>query len=117
MIEFEKVVNGLSQYINKNIYVGMNDWQEIAARIAVSRVLDNEEKIKKFLMENGYVRTFGVMDDEGNIDIENLGKELKQAVELKEKVVVSVPFFGKMTFTSKDVDELYREITGGEIVK
>lgn len=115
MIEFNRVVDGINRYIDSNIYSGMNDWQEILARIAVGRFFDNQENIKKTLIENGYIKTFAIMDANGNVDVENLGRELKREIERKGQLSVSIPLFGKMTFTAKDVNELYREITGGEL--
>lgn len=115
MVEFEKVINGLNRYINNNIYQGMNDFQEIAARVAIGRVFDNEENIKKFLLENGYIKTFAIMDESGNVDIENLSKEFRREIEQKGKMTVSIPLFGKMTFHADDVNELYKEITGSDL--
>ena len=36
--EFEKVINGIAKYINNEIYPGMNQLQEFAARVAVSLI-------------------------------------------------------------------------------
>ena len=112
MVEFNRVIDGLARYMNKNIYANMNDWQEILARIAVGRIIGNPEMLKQSLQENGIVRTFAVMDSEGNVDLEPIMRDLKREIERKGKLSVNISMFGKMTFVPQDVDEIYREITG-----
>lgn len=117
MVPFEEVIQGLSRFINSNnLYANMNDLQEIAARIAVGRILTNHEHIKTALMNNGIIRTFGFMDDEGNVDLENLMKELKGEIEKKGKMCIEIPMIGKFIFHPEDMDGLYREITGRNII-
>ena len=113
MVEFNKVVDGLARYLNNNFYSKLNDWQEVLARIAVGRIIGNPEALKQSLMANGIVRTFAVMDSEGNVDLENLAKDLKREIERKGKISVEVRMFGKISFVASDIDEIYREITGG----
>lgn len=113
MLAFEKVLDGIARYIDKEIYTGMNDWQEVMARIAVSRVFDNREHLKNRLVNNGVIRTFGVIDEEGMVDVDGLAADLKKQIEQKGKITVSLPMFGKLTFKAEDVDNLYRTIKEG----
>lgn len=113
MVEFNRVIDGLIRYLNNNLFAKMNDWQEVLARIAVGRIIGNPEALKQSLMANGIVRTFAVMDSEGNVDLENLARDLKREIERKGKISVEVPMFGKMSFVASDIDDIYREITGG----
>ena len=112
LYKFEKVMEGISNYINAEVYSGMNDLQEIAARIVIGRLIGNEETIKKALVNNGVIRTFGIIDGEGMVDIESLAKDLKREIERKGKLVVNIPMFGKLTFVPDDVDTLYKYIIG-----
>lgn len=109
---FDKVIEGISRYLDGEIYSNMNDLQEIVARIAVGRVIENQDHIKSTLMNNGIIRTFGVIDTDGLVDIDSLTKELKREIERKGKLTISIPMFGKMTFNSNDVDVLRQYITG-----
>ena len=113
MVEFNRVIDGLLRYLNNNLFAKMNDWQEVVARIAVGRIIGNPESLKQSLQANGIVRTFAVMDSEGNVDLEPLMRDLKREIDRKGKLTVEIPMFGKMSFTAADVDEIYREITGG----
>lgn len=114
--EFEKVIDGLSKYINDEIYVGMNDLQEFAARIMVGRIINNRDNVKEMLINNGFIRTFGVMDAEGMVDVESLASDIKKEIARKEKITFNIPMFGRMTFKPSDVDMLYKNITGEEML-
>lgn len=111
-MEFEKVINGIVKYLNKEIYAGMNDWQEVLARMAISRIFGNTNNLKQSLLNNAYVKTFAIMDANGNIDVENLYLDLKKQIEAKGKITLVLPMFGNFTFTPTDVDKLYQSIIG-----
>lgn len=111
--KFEKVIDGISRYINAEIYTGMNDLQELLARMAVGRVISNEEAIKESLMNNGIIRTFDLIDREGMVDVDGLRNELKKEIERKGKISISIPMFGKLSFTPADVDSIYKYIVEG----
>lgn len=112
-VTFEKALDGAVKYINSEIIPGMNDWQEIAVRIAIGRIYENLESAKTTLASNGIVRAFGIMDADGNIDIDRLAAEVKKEVERKTKMQISIPGFGKFTFMPGDVDKLRKLITEG----
>ena len=107
---FEKVLDGAVRFINEDIVPGMNDWQEIAARIAIGRLYENQQSVLTFLQNNGIVRAFGVIDSDGNVDIDRLCTDLKREIQKKKKIQVAIPGFGKMSFDASDVDKLYNYI-------
>ena len=109
--EFEKVVDGIIKYIDKEMLHEMNDVQEFFARVIVGRVLNNQEQIKRSIMSNGFLRTFGVIDSEG-VDVDGLMEDLKREIQRQEKITFSIPMFGKITFRPSDVDELHKYIVG-----
>ena len=113
MVEFNRVIDGLARYMNNNLFANMNDWQEVVAMVAVGRIIGNPESLKQSLMANGIVRTFAVMDSEGNVDLEPIMRDLKREIDRKGKLTVEIPMFGKMSFVASDIDDIYREITGG----
>ena len=43
---------------------------------------------------------------DGNINIEKLGSDLRREIDKKGKMQLSVPGFGKFSFTAADVDKL-----------
>ena len=109
-MRFEKVVNGILKYMDAEIYAGMNDLQEMAARIAVSRLVRNSDNLKKMLMNNAFVKTFAIIDDNGDVDIEGLMEDIKDQIDRKGKLTISIPMFGTFSFVPSDVDKLHRTI-------
>lgn len=109
--KFEKVVESAAKWLGEEIYPKMNDLQEFVARMVVGRVLENEGKIKEVLSANGMLRTFGFIDDEGMVDADVLFADIKREIERKGKLVINIPWIGKLTFTPEDADALYKYIT------
>lgn len=112
-MEFEKVLNGIIKYLNNEIYAHMNDWQEMLARIAVSRIVGNSHNLKTMLIENPFFKTFAIIDENGNVDLDGLIRDIRTQIEQKEKISFSLPVFGKFTFTASDIDKLHRTILEG----
>ena len=113
--EFERVIDGLSQYIDKEIYSKMNEVQEFAARVLMGRFINNEANVKNMLINNGFVRTFGIIDNNGTIDVVALAKDIKREIARKGKISFSIPLFGTMSFVPEDADAIFRSITGEEL--
>ena len=111
-MNIERVMNGIARYMDREIYSNMNDWQEVVARLAVSRLLGNRN-LENTLMNNAYIRTFAIVDSDGNVDVDGLYRDLKTLVQQKGKIEISLPIFGKYTFHETDVDNLYNCIMGG----
>ncbi|MBQ5825155.1 MAG: hypothetical protein IIW48_10175 [Clostridia bacterium] len=110
-MNLERVLNGIARYLDREIYAGMNNWQEVIARIAVSRMLNN--KSLENMLNNPYMRTFAIIDTEGNVDVDGLYRDLRTYISNKGKIEIELPIFGKFTFTESDVDSLYNCIIGG----
>lgn len=106
MVDFDTTLDGVTKYINTYICKDLNDWQDVIVHMAIGRIYNNKSAIKQMMINNGYVRALGVVDKNCNIDVENLLVELKAEVERKQKVSVSVPLIGTMTFKPADVDTL-----------
>ena len=109
MVEFERVIHGLNRYIESEIYRDMNDWQEVLARIAVSRMIGDTDALKESLMHNGFVRTLNIIDeDNGMVDVEGLIHDLKEQMARKGEIKITFPLLGTFKFNSADIDNLYR---------
>ena len=111
-VPFDSVVGGLTQYINKEIYSGLNDLQEIFARIVVGRLSQNTQAMKEKLVKNGIVKTLGYIDEEGYVDIDLLMHDVKNEIERKGSICVEIPLIGKLTFHAEDVNSIRNEIVG-----
>jgi hypothetical protein len=110
--KFDKVVDGIAKYINSEIYKGMNDVQEFLSRIVVGRLIENQEHIKRSLIDNGVVRSMGYIDSEGMVDVDTLMIDVKREIERKGKLEMTIPMIGKLTFVPDDVAILHGFIKG-----
>ena len=86
----------------------MVDWQEMLTRIAISRIIGDEGKLKTSLMNNSFVKTFSIIDADGRVDVDGLMRDIKRQIEAKGKLEFSVPMLGKFSFVADDVDTLHR---------
>lgn len=109
-MSFEKVINGILRYLNAEIFSKMSSWQEVLARVAVSRMIGNADVLKQSLIDNSFFRTFAIIDSHGNIDVDGLMRDLRAQIAEKGKLVITLPMLGSFTFTADDVDELHRYI-------
>lgn len=107
---FENVVLGINKYIDQEICANLNDLQDFAARLVIGRLNDNADKLKQYLMNNGFVKTLCVIDSEGLVDVDRLLQDVKKQIERKNGLPVQIPLIGKITFHSSDVDVLYNMI-------
>ena len=111
-MNFTKVLDGISSYIDNEIFPGMSDWQQVIARIAIGRVYENRGSIEESLSNNGVIRAFKIIDEDGNVDVERLMKDLRNEISRKGKLEIKIPMFGKLTFAPEDVDVLHKTIEG-----
>ena len=112
-VEFEKVIDGINKYIDKEICSGLNELQDIAVRFTIGRLNESADNFKQFLMSNGFVKTLCIIDDEGMVDIDRLLRDIKKEIDRKGSLSVKIPLIGKLTFTAPDVDVLHDLIIEG----
>lgn len=113
--EFCKVIDGISKYLDSEIYSGMNEVQEFAARVFLGRFFSNHEALKQSLMNNEFLKLFNIIDEDGKVDVDTLATDIKREIARKDKITFSIPLFGKWMFKPSDVDVLVKTITGGDI--
>lgn len=111
-MKFDRVINGIHVYLNNEIYPNMNDWQEILARLVISRIMGDTNKLKGILKDNAFVSTFAIIDSDDNVDIDGIMADLRRMIEEKGKFTINIPMFGDFTFMPEDVDKLHRTIQG-----
>lgn len=110
-VKFEKVIDGISKYIDGEIYGMLNDWQEIVARMFVGRILGNRDGLKQKIMENPILMSFAMIDSDGNMDVDLFLSDLKNVIAQKGGLAFSIPMFGHLKFVEADVDRLRKYIT------
>ena len=111
-MEFNRVINGIVKYLNREVIPNMNEWQGFVARMGTARILNNTDNLKKLLADNVYVKTFAIFDEHGNVDIDGLINDLKTAIKDKGYIEFELPMFGKFKFIESDIDNLHSYIRG-----
>lgn len=110
-IDFNTALNGVIAYIEQFIYPTLTSVQEILARTAVGVMVDNPDALKERLMNNQFIQFMGVMDCDGNVDVETICKHLKEQIARKGKLDIQFKLLKlNYTFYATDVDLLYTTI-------
>ena len=127
MVEIDRAINGFLTYADRNIFSKMTSAQQIVIGTIVNMAMEKPEKTKELVMDNSFLKTFDMVNSNGEIDIEFVFRNLKKTIEQKGELIINLPAFDiplvgkkqlfgeKLTFKSYDIDELYREITGGNL--
>lgn len=115
-VKFEAVIDGISKYMDKEIYVNMNSWQEVIARAAVGLFIENRAATKEAFINNGIIRSFGIINESGDVEIDRLASSLKREIQRKKEISFKVPMYGEFKFNPSDVDTLYEMITGTNLI-
>lgn len=110
-MNLDRVLNGIVKYMDREILSSMNDWQEFLARLAMARLLGNKN-LEAMLLDNPYVKTFAIIDEHGNVDVDGLHRDFKTLIQSKGKIEIALPMFGTYTFNESDVDKLFDCIRG-----
>ena len=108
MITIDQAMRGVVRFIDTEILPHLPTGKGIGAGIAVALIMDGGKERILALRENPVVQMMGVMDETGNINIDRLYNAVRPKCE--QRLPVSIPFIGELTFDQNDVDKLYRYI-------
>jgi hypothetical protein len=115
--EADRIIDGVSRYIGMTgIYTKMNRAQRFMVRSFVRQAENDKvkENIKEFLANNTFIQVMDIADKEGKVDVVAMAKIIKQDLE-EDKEAFDFPLVGDIAFDAKDVDILFRNITGEEL--
>ena len=105
-MKIEKIVDGLSKYIEDKMFPTMVNWQRIAARTVIARAKKKPEIIGKIMPALNFLE---YADESQDINIDDFIEDFNGAVRAEGFLELSIPFLGlKYKFLPSDVDELCR---------
>lgn len=109
MVTIDQAMRGAARYADNEIIPHLPTGKGIGAGIALALIMDGGKAQLLKLRENPAVQMMGVMDADGNIDIDRLYNVARPRVD-GQKLPVMVPIIGELRFDAGDLDKLYRYI-------
>lgn len=109
MITIDQALRGASKYADNEIIPHLPTGKGIAVGTALTLIMDGGKSRLLQLREHLVVQLMGVMDEDGNIDLDRLYNAARPKVD-GQKVPLPIPIIGELRFDVNDVDKLYRYI-------
>lgn len=112
MVHYSKVTNGLMAYVDKEIVSKMNgSLKSWGVGIVAGLLGKRAEGMFAALREQPVLTSLGLIDGE-MVDIESIYAEALRMAQ-RGSATANVPMLGAITFSTADVESLYRYIIGG----
>ena len=109
MVTIDQAMRGVAQYADNEIIPHLPTGKGIGAGIALALIMDGGKSRILALKDHPAVQMMGIMDAEGNIDLERLYNAARPKVD-GQKVPLTIPIIGELRFDVNDVDRLYKYI-------
>jgi hypothetical protein len=109
MVTIDQAMRGVAQYADNEIIPHLPTGKGIGAGIALALILDGGKNRILALKDHPAVKMMGIMDEEGNIDLDRLYNAARTRVDGK-KIPWDIPIIGELKFDVNDVDRLYKYI-------
>lgn len=112
MVSINKIEQGVAAYLDSELMPKLpnSGFEKVLAGTALSLAIRRSGNILDSYKNNKAVQMLGIMDKDGNVDVDVLAEELKKNIPT-EGVKVDVPIIGALTFHKDDVDKLHEYIT------
>lgn len=113
MVPVNKIEKGIAAYLDAELMPRFqgNGLERVIVGTAASLAIRKSGTIINGYKDNKAVQMLGIMDDEGNVDVDILAEELKKNIG-KDGVKIDIPVIGTVTFRKEDVTKLYDYIMG-----
>ena len=109
MVTIDQAMRGAVRFADNEIIPHLPTGKGIGAGIALALIMDGGKERLLRLRENAAVQMMGVMDADGNVDIDRLYNAARPRFD-GQKLPVAVPIIGELRFDVGDLDKLYRYI-------
>lgn len=109
MVTIDQAMRGMAQYADSEIIPHLPTGKGIGAGIALALIMDGGKSRILALKDHTAVQMMGIMDAEGNIDLDRLYNAARTRVDGK-KIPWDIPVIGELKFDVNDIDRLYKYI-------
>lgn len=109
MYDLNKVVNGITRYIDNELLNKIEGWQKWAFGIVAGLAIKNANQVFDNLKSNKMVEVLNIINEEDKINIEEIYKLAIHEAK-KGSINVMIPTIGTVNFDDTDVTKLYNYI-------
>lgn len=108
MVSIDKIEKGLANYLDNEFMPQLkgNGIEKVIVGTAASLFIHKTGAIIEGYKDNKIVKMLGIMNSEGDVDVDTLVKEVKKNIP-KEGFSIEIPIVGTLTFHEEDIDKLY----------
>lgn len=110
MITIEQAARGLTSYLDTELLPHLPAGKALMVGTAAALYIRKAPDIARQLIDMPVVKLLGIVDEQGNIDID----ELYNAVlpQVRGTFELRVPLVGSLTFDRAEIDKLYSYLKG-----
>ena len=109
MYEYNKVLNGITKYIDNEIISKISGWKKWVVGSGIGMAMSNSTNVFNQLKENQFVKMLNIIDKNDKIDVDKIYQEMKKQAK-KGAITFDVPMLGAITLNENDVDKMYEFI-------
>ncbi len=109
MVTIDQVMRGVMRFADTEIGPHLPTGKAIALGVALSLVAEGGKQQLLALRETPLIKTMGVMDESGNLDLDRLYNAARPRLD-GQKLPVTLPLIGELRFDANDLDKLYKYI-------
>ena len=109
MITIDQAMRGVMRFADAEIGPHLPTGKAIGLGVALSLIAEGGNEQLLALRENPLIQTMGVMDEQGNVDLDRLYNAARPKLD-GQKLPVTLPLIGELRFDVNDLDKLYKYI-------
>ena len=110
MYKFDRVIKGITAYIDNEILTKIQGWQRWVVGAGAGMLMSNASEVFNSLKTNEFIKLLNVIDESNNtINVTRLYEEIKKQAQ-KSAVDVAIPMIGTITLNETDVEKIYSYI-------
>lgn len=111
MVTIDKIKSGIVSYLDHELIpmIPEEGFQRVMVGTAISLMLRQYSNKLDTIKDNQIVKMMGVINDNGDVDLETLRDEIKKQMS-DDGVKMALPVVGTLTFKRGDIDKLYQYI-------
>lgn len=112
MYTFDEVKNGVVKYLDTEVLPNIPDkaWKRMLLGVGLALIIDRQSDRLYAMKDNPVVKLTGIFDDDGNVDVDILAKEVKKQMP-EAGLAIEIPSLGNLRFTESDIDKLCEYIS------